>query len=148
LAALLTRVGDTDATILHALALAALAPTGLHLRYLITIGGALLLATVVAQVLKRAVRRARPSVAISGLKCTVPPPDAYSFPSGHACGAFALATAVLSLNLSLGIAELVLAAAVAMSRVRLGVHYPGDVVAGVALGMAVGLGWPALIIGW
>jgi len=145
IAAWLTRIGDTDATIIHALALAVLAPAGRQATYVAVIGGALLVATLVAQIVKRAVRRQRPSVAISELECSVPPPDAYSFPSGHASAAFALGASVACLDPRLGTVELLLAAAIAMSRVRLGAHYPGDVAAGVALGTTIGLLWPAFI---
>jgi membrane-associated phospholipid phosphatase len=69
----------------------------------------------------------------------------YSFPSGHAGGSAAvygaLTLVVLAwvarrarLMLATGIALLV--GAVAVSRVLLGVHYPSDVAAGVALGLA------------
>jgi len=137
----LTRLGDTDAAVVHALALVALAPGGAHLPYFATIGGAMLLATVLAQILKRTIRRSRPSVAIEGFVPTTTPPDAYSFPSGHACGAFALATATFALDPTVGLAELSLAAAIAVSRVRLGAHYPIDVIAGAALGIACATGW-------
>ena len=61
-------------------------------------------------------------------------PGSSSFPSGHAASAFAFATAT-SLEMPL-LAPLLgpLAAAVAYSRVHTGVHYPGDVAAGAALG--------------
>jgi undecaprenyl-diphosphatase len=69
----------------------------------------------------------------------------YSFPSGHAGGSAAVygALALLALAGVAGWARLILVtgaallvAAVAMSRVLLGVHYPSDVAAGVALGLA------------
>jgi undecaprenyl-diphosphatase len=60
-----------------------------------------------------------------------------SFPSGHAVTAFAAAV-ILSLlyggSFSLGF---ILAALVAYSRVYMGVHFPGDVAAGAALGSVV-----------
>ena len=64
-------------------------------------------------------------------------PVSSSMPSGHAASAAAFATA-MSMELPVLAAPLgVLAAAVAYSRVYNGVHYPGDVVLGAALGMAV-----------
>jgi undecaprenyl-diphosphatase len=85
---------------------------------------------------------------------TLPNPVAYSasfsFPSGHATGSAAVYGALLLLILNTtrhsvhpgrtawawtgGVAVVVLVAAVATSRVLLGVHYPSDVVAGILLG--------------
>jgi len=63
-------------------------------------------------------------------------PFTTSFPSGHAASAAAFTTAVV-LELPWSAVPLVpLAGAVAASRVVIGVHYPSDVVAGVALGVA------------
>jgi undecaprenyl-diphosphatase len=73
-------------------------------------------------------------------------PLSSSFPSGHTASAFAFATAasleVPQLAVPLGIT----AAAVGASRVYTGVHYPGDVLAGAALGTGIALAgrsfWP------
>ena len=72
-------------------------------------------------------------------------PDA-SFPSDHATAAFAIATAIwLRLRVT-GALALLLAAALAVGRVAVGVHYPLDVAAGAALGTAAAvlLWWPPL----
>jgi undecaprenyl-diphosphatase len=62
-----------------------------------------------------------------------------SLPSGHAATSFAGAV-VLGALFRRGLpAFLVLAAAIAYSRVYLGVHYPSDVLAGAAVGAAVAL---------
>ncbi|HZO97052.1 MAG TPA: phosphatase PAP2 family protein [Gaiellaceae bacterium] len=101
-----------------------------------------LLATLVADGLgelasaavKAAVPRARPHV-----HALVARPHGHSFPSGHATTSFACAT-VLALALPrLRVPLLVLAAAVAWSRVYVGVHFPLDVLAGALLGAALGL---------
>ncbi len=57
-----------------------------------------------------------------------------SFPSVHATAAFAVATAVLFYNRRFGIGFLVLATLIAVSRVYVGLHYPGDVLAGAGVG--------------
>ena len=67
-----------------------------------------------------------------------PSPDP-SFPSDHATAAFALAVAIVLRHRAAGIAALVLAALVAVSRVALGTHYPSDVLGGAALGAAAAL---------
>ena len=67
-------------------------------------------------------------------------PDTPSFPSGHATTAFAAAAVVGALYPRLRIPVYGLAALVGLSRVYLGVHYTLDVLAGAALGIALGLG--------
>ena len=57
-----------------------------------------------------------------------------SFPSDHASAAFAIAVAVLLLEPALGAAFVVLAVLIAVGRVVIGEHYPGDVLAGAAIG--------------
>ena len=59
-------------------------------------------------------------------------PRSTSFPSGHSAAAFAFATAASAELPALAPVLLPLAAAVAYSRVHLGVHYPSDAVAGAA----------------
>ncbi|MFN2526447.1 MAG: bifunctional phosphatase PAP2/diacylglycerol kinase family protein [Actinomycetota bacterium] len=66
-------------------------------------------------------------------------PTSLSFPSGHSASAFAFTTGA-SLELPwLGALLGPLAAGVASSRVYVGVHYPGDVLAGAVLGAAMGV---------
>jgi membrane-associated phospholipid phosphatase len=59
-----------------------------------------------------------------------------SFPSGHAASAFAFANAVGRHLPVLAMPIRLLAGTVAGSRVRTGVHYPGDLVIGSILGAA------------
>lgn len=70
-----------------------------------------------------------------------------SFPSGHAANAFMLATLLAAL-LRRGLWPLWygLALLVALSRVYLGLHYPGDVLAGAVLGSV--LTWLLLHLPW
>jgi undecaprenyl-diphosphatase len=95
---------------------------------------------VANQLGKRSFGRRRP--ALDG----VPPgrrarhvPTSASFPSGHAASAAAFATAVAAAVPAAAVPVGTLAAGVAWSRVHTGVHYPGDVLAGLALGTGVGL---------
>jgi undecaprenyl-diphosphatase len=59
-------------------------------------------------------------------------------PSGHAATAAAAATVVALLHPRLRLPLAALVAAIGLSRVYLGVHYPSDVLAGLALGIVVG----------
>ncbi|MBQ8719987.1 MAG: phosphatase PAP2 family protein [Clostridia bacterium] len=59
-----------------------------------------------------------------------------SFPSRHTFSAFVIGTLLAFTSLSLGIALLIFALAMAIARVLLGVHFVRDVVAGGAIGIA------------
>ena len=67
----------------------------------------------------------------------VPMPSSASFPSGHWAAAVACAVGVWSVWPAAGIPVAGLAGVVGYSRVHAGVHYPGDVLAGFALGGVV-----------
>ena len=62
-----------------------------------------------------------------------------SFPSGHATTAWAVACALTLICPRLRALWLVAAAAVAVSRVIVGAHYPGDVLAGAWFGVVITL---------
>jgi len=62
-----------------------------------------------------------------------------SFPSDHATAAFAIAFAVFFFSRRVGVLFLLGAVAVGLSRIFLGLHYPGDVAAGAAVGFASAL---------
>ena len=65
-------------------------------------------------------------------------PHGHSFPSGHTASAFAAAFALWLQNRKLGVPALVLAAFIAFTRLYLYVHFPTDILGGVALGLALG----------
>jgi undecaprenyl-diphosphatase len=88
--------------------------------------------------LKFSIRRSRPEGEWGGGYRRF---DPHSFPSGHAARVGAMATFVALVGpWPLTLAVLAWALAVAFARVALGVHYLSDVVAGVALGVATGVG--------
>jgi YegS/Rv2252/BmrU family lipid kinase len=99
----------------------------------VSIGLASLLANTILKVIWR---RPRPA---SGMWAVVRRPRSFSFPSGHTASAFAFATAVSSELPYLAVPLALGASAVGYSRIRGRVHYPSDVLAGAALGIAIGL---------
>jgi undecaprenyl-diphosphatase len=104
------------------------------------VGLAMLIANAIShlavQVLKRVVQRPRPCDVGGQTLAMIAIPDPYSFPSGHAAAATALALTVSVAHSWLAPAALLVAGLVVASRVLLRVHHLTDVVAGAALGAA------------
>lgn len=92
------------------------------------------------QVLKRIIARPRPCDACGVPLALVALEDENSFPSGHAAAATAVAATITFAHPWLSPLLLPIAALVAISRVKLRVHYAGDVLAGVGLGLAGAIG--------
>ena len=93
--------------------------------------------------LKHAIGRERPNVVYALPRSLVHAPQDGSFPSGHATVSFACATALSFYAPRAAPAFFLLAAAIAWSRVYVGVHYPLDVLGGAVLGVgiAIALRW-------
>jgi undecaprenyl-diphosphatase len=111
------------------------------------IGGIVLASAVSNGPAKLLTRRARPSLLeVRSSRQVRRSPRTSSFPSGHSASAAAFASGVALERPELGIPLGLLAGGVAVSRVHVGMHYPGDVVAGVAVGLlatyAVSRVWP------
>lgn len=101
-------------------------------------GVSALIALGLGQLIGKALPRPRPylSHAVNQL---IPPSLDTSFPSDHAILGFAVAVMVWRYNRRAGIALLVLATLMAIARVFVGAHYPGDVLGGAVLGAATSL---------
>ena len=98
------------------------------------------LGLIVSQVISHAWARERPFVSHPGeTHLFVPPSPDPSFPSDHAVAAFAIAFAVVFYGRRVGALFLAGATVIAVSRVVVGVHYPGDVLAGALVGFACAL---------
>jgi len=92
----------------------------------------------IGKVISDLVDRSRPFVVDShGVHLFAPHAADPGFPSDHATGAFAVATAIFLRHRGWGAVALAAAAILSVGRVALGVHFPSDVLAGAALGAGV-----------
>ena len=98
----------------------------------------LVVSHLIVQVIKRTVGRPRPSRSAAGAALVVEP-DRFSFPSGHAAAAMSVAFIYASAYPTLAVPLVVFAGAVGVSRVFLGVHYPGDVLIGQLIAVITGV---------
>lgn len=94
------------------------------------------IALLANQLISHLWQRARPTDAHAGAHLYfVAPSHDPSFPSDHAAASFAIAMAVFLVSRRVGTAFFVAAGAIAIARVLLGLHYPGDIAAGALVGM-------------
>lgn len=90
-------------------------------------------------ILKNLFRRIRPCDVNTSIQLLVTRPDDFSFPSGHTAASFAaVAALMLAGEKKLWIPALVLAVFIAFSRLYLYVHYPTDILGGIAVGIFAG----------
>lgn len=123
-------------------------------RFARSLAAVLAVTAVLVFAFKRAVGRARPCASLPDMKALVfDAPTDFSFPSGHAAGSFAFAVFVALVLIratppdasareqlvrrASALALLLVAVGVGLSRIALGVHFPGDVLAGALLGTTV-----------
>lgn len=99
------------------------------------------------RVLKPWAARPRPEYAGIGAIVRVPSGGRMGFPSNHAGNAAAAASVLSVAYPAAGIVFWSVASLVAYSRVYVGMHYPLDVLVGLALGALIGWPWAALMLG-
>lgn len=99
--------------------------------------GAGLVCTVLYKWLKHKTHRPRPYNRNVDINCMMAPLDQFSFPSGHTLHAVAFSVVALAYYPALAWLLLPFTALVAVSRLVLGLHYPSDVLAGIAIGALV-----------
>ena len=133
LAVLLTRLGDGP---VYAIAV----PIALFLSFdhPVALLGVFLLAMGVEKVsyylLARYFKRQRPFLKLANQGQGIAPPNEFSFPSGHSSSAFCMATLLSHYFATLTWVFYATAAAIALSRLVLKVHFPLDLIAGSTLG--------------
>ncbi len=101
-----------------------------------------LVAVGVNQPIAAAVAEARPYAVHPSALVLVDRTTDWSFPSDHSVMAGAAAVGLLLVSRRLGLAAVLAAVIMAVTRVYVGAHYPHDVLAGLVVGGLVsGLGW-------
>lgn len=89
-------------------------------------------------VLKNLVMRDRPCWIDESVRLLIQNPKDFSFPSGHTLASFETAVSIFLYNRKWGVPVIVLASVIALSRLYLFVHFPTDVLSGMALGIFIG----------
>lgn len=109
-------------------------------------GGAALVALLVGQLVGSPIDRARPYEAMPQVHVLIGRTTDFSFPSDHALVAGAVAAGLLFADRRWGIVACIAAVLIAFARVYVGVHYPGDVVAGLLIGAVIAIAGGYLLV--
>lgn len=106
-------------------------------QWAVTLFAIIAVLAVTVLTIKLIVRRRRPEGEWGGIYRNT---DPHSFPSGHAARAFLIAILAIGLGPAwLAILLCIWAPLVSLARVAMGVHYVSDVIAGMVLGIIVGV---------
>lgn len=97
---------------------------------------AMLLTFIVGNlILKNAIHRPRPCWINEEIELIVRSPKDYSFPSGHTMNGIVASLTIFFNNKKYGIAAIILALLIAFSRLYNYVHFPTDILGGLAIGI-------------
>ncbi len=91
-------------------------------------------------IVKNLVVRPRPCWIDQSVQLLIENPKDYSFPSGHTLSSFIAAFVLLDRDKRLGIPAICVAAVIAFSRMYLFVHFPTDILGGIALAALIFVG--------
>ena len=89
--------------------------------------------------IKPFVSRTRPFNINTAFEILISKPKDFSFPSGHTMSSFAAATVLFYMDKNIGIMAFLLAFLIGFSRLYLYVHFSTDVLAGIILGISLGI---------
>jgi undecaprenyl-diphosphatase len=133
---------DNALRVLYGLAMALLLWRGnTKMRWLVLASALVLLLTdqISAGWLKPMIERARPCHTFDNIRVLVDCGGGFAMPSAHAANAFGQA-ALFSMHYSkVGGYLILFALLIAVSRIFVGVHYPGDIMVGMIIGSLIGL---------
>lgn len=110
-------------------------------RWIVAVSALVLLASdqLAAGLLKPLIGRIRPCHSISDVHLLINCSSAFAMPSAHAANAFGQAALFGTAWPNTRCYLYFLAAVIALSRIFVGVHYPGDILVGAALGILLGV---------
>ncbi|GIN66946.1 phosphatidylglycerophosphatase B [Bacillus sonorensis] len=100
---------------------------------------ALLVSHLQVVLMKKLFPRKRPYMTLKQTKVLHNPLKDHSFPSGHTTAVFSVITPLIVFFPLLALLLIPVGITVGLSRIYLGLHYPSDVLAGMVLGISVGL---------
>lgn len=88
-------------------------------------------------IMKNIISRPRPCELFEGVEMLITPPTDPSFPSGHTLAAFISAFVLFDVKKIFGVIALISASLMALSRMYLFVHFPTDILGGIALAFVI-----------
>ena len=109
---------------------------------------AMLIERATYYILKNTLKRLRPADFKPNFHSLITASDKFSFPSGHTSAAFCIATITVLIFGGLSVVMFAWALTVGISRVVVGVHFPGDVLAGALMGSGIAMGTASLLNLW